>query len=332
MPKNVELSVIIPTRNRVKLLKKTISSLLDQTMNKENYEILVIDNGSSDNTKNMVESFMDKINIKYFYDDNPGLHTGRHKGLEESKSDVLVYCDDDIEALPTWLEGIKESFEDKKVVLVGGKNLPEYEITPPEWITEMWNKNKKKNWYLSILDLGDEIKEIKPYHVWGCNFSIRKSVLLEAGGFHPDAMPQDMIKYRGDGESYVSEYILKKGYKVSYNPKASVYHFVSKERMTPEYFERRAFNQGISDSYTQIRNREKGNKNYQNINLVTILRNIKRIIYINYKKIVPEKKTSELNRIEKALSIKYNEGYNYHHNEVKNDPELFKWVLKDYYW
>jgi len=90
--------------------------------------------------------------------------------------------------------------------------------------------------YLSILDLGDTIKTINPYHVFGCNFSIRKKILLEAGGFHPDAMPQELIRFRGDGESHVSRYILVHGYKTLYHPKASVYHLVTHNRMTEDYF------------------------------------------------------------------------------------------------
>jgi hypothetical protein len=107
--------------------------------------------------------------------------------------------------------------------------------------------------YLSVLDFGDKIIEIDPGYVWGCNYSIRKNILLKAKGFHPDGFPQEMIKYRGDGETYVSDYIRQNNYKTIYNPKASVYHFVPKSRMTIDYFCKRAFNQGISDSYTEIR-------------------------------------------------------------------------------
>ncbi len=54
--------------------------------------------------------------------------------MKMAKSDILVYADDDIEAFPTWLAAIAESFQNQDVVLVGGKNLPKFEATPPEWI------------------------------------------------------------------------------------------------------------------------------------------------------------------------------------------------------
>jgi glycosyltransferase involved in cell wall biosynthesis len=256
----MKLSVIIPTRNRFELLNNALKSLTLQTFPKDEFEVIVIDNGSTDKTKETVVAFDIIKNLRYFYVDTPGLHNGRHKGLQEAQSDILVYIDDDIEAFPCWLEGIWETFLDKDIVLVGGKCLPKWETEPPFWIYEMWmdtNEYGHSLSALSILDFGDAIKYIPPGYIWGCNFSIRKSTLLETNGFHPDGFPQELIKYRGDGETYVADYIQKKKYKSIYNPKASIYHFVPKSRMTIDYFCKRAFNQGISNSYADIRRLQK---------------------------------------------------------------------------
>jgi glucosyl-dolichyl phosphate glucuronosyltransferase len=309
----IKLSVIIPTRNRAEILKQALESLVQQKLSQNSFEVIVVDNGSTDKTKEIVDSFLNKIsNLVYIYDDNPGLHIGRHRGLEAAQSDILVYGDDDIEALSTWLEAIMESFEDESVVLVGGKNLPNFESTPPEWITQMWESgnDKKVLGYLSVLDFGDEVKEIKPNYVFGCNFSIRKNILLESGGFHPDGMPQEIIKYRGDGESYVSKYIESMGYKTIYNPKASVYHLCSTNRMKKEYFAKRAYNQAISESYSAIRESRK-------INL------LKRKIKYFIKKNILNRDT----QIEKY----YLDGFTYHQNEAKKDKKLMEWIKRDSY-
>ena len=314
------LSVIIPTRNRSDLLKLALQSLQSQTLSADSFEVLVIDNGSTDNTKQVVTSTHQQLdNMRYFFDPTPGLHVGRHLGMKMAKSDILVYADDDIEAFPTWLEGIAESFQDKDVALVGGKNLPKFESEPPDWILKMWEKDKNGNrilGYLSNLDLGDEKKEINPYHVFGCNFSIRKTVLLEAGGFHPDAMPQELIKYRGDGESHVSQYILERGYKAFYNPKASVYHRVSSNRLTEVYFCQRAYNQGISDSYTRIR---KGDCK-QTLSLVLWLSIIKYSTLFLFYRI-----------IEYKIRCSYYRGYIYHQRESKKEQNLIGWIKKQKY-
>lgn len=309
----IKLSVVIPTRNRAKVLEKALQSILNQTLSQNYFEVIVVDNGSTDNTKNIVDSFVEKIdNLVYIYDDNPGLHIGRHRGLLAAKSDILAYGDDDIEATPTWLEGVMESFEDESVALVGGKNIPNFESSPPDWILEMWQKGgeQKVLGHLSILDFGDEIQAINPYYVFGCNFSIRKNVLLEAGGFHPDGMPQEIIKYRGDGESYVSRYIMDKGYKTIYNPKASVYHLCSTSRMTKKYFAQRSFNQGISESYADIRDDK--SKSFW-----------KKRLKILIKKYLLSRDTI----IEEELI----RGYEYHQNEAKKDSNLMEWIKRESY-
>ncbi|KKH47215.1 glycosyltransferase family 2 protein [Methanosarcina sp. 1.H.A.2.2] len=334
------LSVIIPTRNRAKYLNKALESITNQTFPPEEFEVIVVDNGSTDNTKEIVNSFKKCIiNLKYFYENTPGLHVGRHKGLKESTAEILVYADDDIEASPTWLEGIYESFASNEVVLVGGKNLPNFESEPPTWIKKMWNQKMQYGnvlGYLSILDFGDETKEISPFYVFGCNFSIRKAVLEAAGGFHPDGMPQELIKFRGDGESYVSRYILEKGYKTVYNPKASVYHLVSNSRMTLEYFEQRAYNQGISDSFSEIRSSKEQDASAltfsgkASIILPNIINILGPLIYKMFK-IFDLLKDPESMIIKSKINQAYKKGYRYHQNEVRTDNQLLKWVMKENY-
>jgi glycosyltransferase involved in cell wall biosynthesis len=304
------------------LLQLALQSLQSQTFPADLFEVLVIDNGSTDNTKQVAELFQQQVgNIRYFFDPTPGLHVGRHLGMKMAKSDILVYADDDIEAFSTWIEGVAEAFFDEKVVLVGGKNLPKFETEAPKWISKMWETNRqgfKSIGALSILDLGDNVKEISPLLVYGCNYSIRKSVLIEAGGFHPDGMPQQLIRYRGDGETHVSMYIQNKGYKTIYAPKATIYHLVPSKRMTEDYFCLRAFNQGVSDSYTNTRSQLSTSK----INITKMIRSLFKSIFYEITR----------NKFRHKIMKAYDNGYKYHQNELKKDETLLKYVMKeDYY-
>jgi glucosyl-dolichyl phosphate glucuronosyltransferase len=329
----MELSVIIPTRNRARSLYAALESLTRQSISQDDFEIIIVDNGSTDETRIVATTFEGRLrNLVYCHEDTPGLYAGRHRGLRVAKSNLLVFTDDDIEAFPTWLDAIKESFEDDVVKLVGGKNLPKFEITPPQWIIDLWTKKRNGGnvlGYLSILDLGDNKKEIDPHLVFGCNFSIRKNVLLEAGGFHPDGFPQELIKLRGDGETYISKYIQNRGYKALYNPNASVYHLISQERVSLEYFLRRSFNQGISDSFTQIRNSYIEERNY--------FRPVSRSLYFlkRIKRMGREayfRTTSDtLGRIKNRLESRYWDGFHYHQKEAMNDPELLQWITRENY-
>lgn len=318
----IYLSVIIPTRNRANYLRGVLQSLTFQTYPCHLFEVIVVDNGSTDNTKAITASLQQQMNnIFYFFDQTPGLHVGRHLGMKMAKSDILVYADDDVEPFPTWLEAIAESFQDNDVALVGGKNLPKFESDPPEWVLKMWEKDKNGErilGYLSILDLGNTKKVINPYHVFGCNFSIRKSVLLEAGGFHPDAMPQELIRYRGDGETHVSQFIEKEEMLTIYNPDASVYHIVPKERLTEEYFCKRSYLQGISDSYTKIR------KDAQN-NVFTFY-DLKWLLPLYQKKL-----HLFLNKKKRLFEKYYHKGYSMHQKASSKDQNLYEWIIQGHY-
>ena len=327
----IQLSVIIPTRNRCKLLKGTLESIVHQSFQQERFEVIVVDNGSVDQTNETVQSFRGRIkNLRYHYDATEGLHVGRHEGYKLAIGDILVYADDDIEAFPTWLEGIYESFENPEVMLVGGKNYPKYEEKPPFWIEEKWYELCSEGHCLpalSLIDFGDEIKQIPPCYVFGCNFSVRKHIIFEAGGFHPDGFPFDKIQYRGDGESYIDKYIAEHGYKAIYNPKASVFHLVTAERLTLDYFKRRAFRAGVEMSYTDKRYQSNmENKNKQN--------KVKYFIYKILDKFrmlmqLPEK--CQMTEIDKQIERSRQIGYSYHDYLYKKNPELRKWVHKNTY-
>ena len=330
----INLSVIIPTRNRSELLDATLKSITRQTMDKLLFEVIIVDNGSSDNTQEIVNNYKDILNIKYLYEIKPGLHEGRHAGLRNATSDILVYADDDIEAFPEWLETIYNVFQkDKNIVLVGGKNLPKFEFNPPFWIQEMWNNRNELGYLLadlSILDFGDTEKEISPYFVFGCNFSIRKQIVLDAGGFHPDGMPFELIRFRGDGETYISKYIENNNLKTFYHPLASIYHWVSSERMTEEYFCKRRYIQGVSDAFTFLRSQHKEK---------TIIKHESKV-KLFLKIFFGSKQLDEIGQIQKLIKMterekkfnnSYQMGFDYLMKSYKYDVEVKNWVHKDNY-
>lgn len=252
----MKISIIIPTRNRAQNLKNLLEKISKQTVSSDQYEVLVIDNGSQDDTFAVCQEYMKFfVNFRYFYEEAPGLHVGRNKGFQESLTELLVYIDDDIEPPEEWLQNIIKGFEDKKVVLIGGNDIPKFEKEPDPWINDLWIERGdiKILPEFSCILLGSIKKDIDPECVYGCNFAIRKEVLRETKGFHPDGMPNNMLQYRGDGETYVSRYIKEQGLKSIFIPEASVYHLVSKERMTKEYCFRIYYRTGISLAFSLLR-------------------------------------------------------------------------------
>ena len=320
----MNVSIIIPTRNRSKWISSAIQSFVKQDFPSSQYEIIVVDNGSTDNTREITEHAvsLNKNNIRYIYEPEPGLLSGRHRGASEAKGDILVFVDDDIEAVNGWLSAIMAEFEDESVHMVGGPSLPKFEVEPPEWMERYCNiKNSQLTCgSLSLLNKGNKKIENDPIFVWGLNFAIRRKTLFELGGFHPDGVPNHLLHFRGDGETGLALKLKEKRLKAVYAPGAKVYHYIPQERLTITYFEKRFYSQGISDSYTQIRK----NKGISNIKIPNYqlydqyLPNVP--AYDQYKQI-----------IYKRIHNSYVDGFLFHQESVRKSKTLLNWVLREDY-
>jgi glycosyltransferase involved in cell wall biosynthesis len=323
------ISIVIPTRNRADLLAPALHSLTRQTFPADEYEVLVIDNGSTDQTALVVQDFSVRLgNLRYFYEPEPGLHAGRHRGMLEAHGELLVFADDDIEAFPSWLASISEAFADPGVAMVGGNNLPLFLEPPPAWLERLWDRPSIKGDRalpaLSVIELSAENPEFGPHLVWGCNFAIRKNVLLAAGGFHPDGMPKDLIRFRGDGETHVSRYVAESGKKCVFHPGASVYHKVTPDRMSFAYFWQRGFNQGVSDSYARLRNQDQpvsaSGRSFLQRAGGAVLRGARDILI-----------DQDVRQALAKIKMGHREGYSYHQKAYREDPEVRAWVHKPTY-
>lgn len=338
----MQASIIIPTFNRADQLFRCLKSLVALDFAGNEFEIIVVDNGSTDNTKEVVEGYIKEYpqhTIRYFFDDIPGLLTGRHRGAKEAKSEILVFVDDDIHADKDWLTAIVDNFNRyPDVHLIGGKCLPKYEIAPPKWLNYFWQSctdGGKMLGELSLCDFGDKEKFINPLLVWGLNYSIRKTSFHELGGFNPDTVPVNYQSFQGDGESGLSFKAISKGYKALYQPKAFVYHEVPADRMTIGYFDKRYFFQGICNSYTDIRR----NKGMTPIEPQKTFKNrIKNILRPIYQKVFPKPNASiqTITNFEKEMLITRframeRAGYNFHQEMASKNSVVLNWVLKENY-
>ena len=248
----MKASVIIPTYDRADFLSDALESVCAQQLSEGAFEVLVIDNHPARTARAVVDSVKKPgvVPIRYFHEPALGLHNARHRGAKEAEAEILVYIDDDVMAPAGWLEAALINFNDPVVAVVGGRVLPEWSgATPPDFA-------RTDPGALSLLDLGDERLEMHwPQTAYGCNMAVRKTVLFDVKGFHPDAIgDKKKIWYRGDGETGFHRKIYDAGYRVIYEPQAALLHRIPASRTTLEYLRWRFFIQGISASYTLIRN------------------------------------------------------------------------------
>ena len=118
---NFKISVVICTLNRPQYIETVVHSVKNQTLQKDKYEVLVIDNGSTEVNKAAMKRLQSGMGFKYIYEPRTGLSHARNRGVQEARGEVVAFIDDDAEAEPEWLEGLLSSYRDDRIACVGGE-------------------------------------------------------------------------------------------------------------------------------------------------------------------------------------------------------------------
>jgi len=246
----INFSVIIPAYNRADLIGNSIKSLIDQTISPEVYEILVCDNNSTDNTKEVVESFFENqrcVKVHYYQEKRQGVHYARNSTALKAKGNYLYFTDDDMIADSKMLEKFDRwIFKFPDLAVLGGKVSPKWETKPPNWIVQYFSNST-----LSLLDKIEDVVlcKVDP-GIASCHQLIRKDVFLEAGGFRPEYTKDEWL---GDGECGLNREISKLGYSFGYFSNCITHHIIPKARMCMRYICKRYKNQGQADAFTYYR-------------------------------------------------------------------------------
>jgi len=198
-----ECSIIIASYNEADNLVKCLDSIKNIDFPDENYEIIVVDNNSTDNTAEIVAQYSQVIYLK---EDTRGASFARNKGIREAKGNILVFLDADTLVTRNWLSRLMDPFKDPSTGAVGGAILP-------------YSKNNMISEYLGIslfcrYPRYGKIKKIKGYP--SCNLAVRKE--LGSDGF-------DTSVFSTYGEDKDLCYrILEEGHNVIFDPAAAIYH------------------------------------------------------------------------------------------------------------
>lgn len=243
------LSVIIPTFNRADTIGLTLQSLREGQLDPQDYEILVVDNRSTDGTADLVRGLQrtGQVAIRYLYEERAGVHYARNAGALAARGELLYFTDDDMIATPGMLPELMRLFElDPRIATASGRVLPKWQVEPPPWVLEHC-----QNTLLSLQFRPEELI-VAEYDigVFSCHQMIRKSALLEAGGFNPENTGGSWV---GDGETGLGIKLTRRGYKFAYTSRAVIQHIIPATRMTQSYLHRRMANQGYADAYTWYR-------------------------------------------------------------------------------
>lgn len=245
---SIRISAIICTHNRAGYLRKAIRSLVFQSLDEELYEILVVDNASTDDTRHIVHNeFSGVSNLRYLYEPVLGLSQARNTGWRGAEGEYVAYLDDDAVASPVWLERILEVFDtvSPKPGCVGGKIEPIWEAPRPIWLSDSMLP------VLTVLDLSDKPTFLSDQIPSGANISFAKVVLMELGGFSV-ALGRKGNQLLSNEEVLLMRKMKDKGFLCFYHPEIKVRHHIPASRLTERWFLDRYYWQGISDAAVYV--------------------------------------------------------------------------------
>jgi len=243
----IDVSVVIATHDRVHLLEGALRALLRQNVpDPSSFEIVVVDNDSSDGTRDLVRSFAktSPTPVRYCFEPQRGLSHARNRGIGEARGGILAFTDDDVLPDPDWVGGIVASMERWKAHGVGGRILPQWETPPPPWLTE-------SRFLLEALALMDS-EESRPLslplgrgpRVWGPNMAFRRGLFERAGTFDPRLGVAGRRLFRGE-EVDLIERALRLGSTIAYDATLVVRHRIGADRMRRSYFRKLIYDRAV---------------------------------------------------------------------------------------
>jgi glucosyl-dolichyl phosphate glucuronosyltransferase len=231
----MRITVILCTYNRCRSLARALNSVAASAIPESvEWEVLVVDNNSSDQTREVVENFCMRFpgRFRYLFEPNQGKSFALNRGIHDSSGEVVAFIDDDVVVEPDWLHELTKPFSDSRWVGTGGRVYLPKEFSPPSWMAVEGNQSLGS--ILAQFDLGTEACELTRPPI-GNNMAFRKEVFERHGGFRTDLGPRPGSEIRYE-DTELGFRVMKAGGKVLYVPSAVVRHDVERERLTKEYF------------------------------------------------------------------------------------------------
>ncbi len=249
------LSIIVATYNRAKQLLGTLDSLTKQNLPASEWECIVVDNNSKDDTQILFTDFVkshEEFNLRIVRENRQGLSFARNRGIEESNGEIIAIIDDDEVVNEGFARCYLELFDKFEcAVAAGGRVVPRYPSGRPSWLSHFTEVP-----IANPTDWGDSIRKFPKGKIpAGGNMAFRREVLLKYRGFET-SLGRIGGRLTGGEESDLFERLASDGVEFWYVPDSIIYHIIGKEKLTGDYFKRLSYNTGVSQRHrAEIHNR-----------------------------------------------------------------------------
>jgi len=232
----MKITAILCTYNRCKSLATALDSVATQILPESvEWEVLVVDNNSHDQTREVVEDFCrrDPKHFRYFFEPQQGKSYALNAGIREARGGILAFLDDDVTVDPRWLDNLTAPLRNGEWAGTGGRTIPRRTFTPPDWLAPDGPYSMMGILYAHF-DLGDKPCELDqaPY---GTNMAFRKEMFGKYGGFRTDMGPAPGSEIRNEDTEF-GRRLLAAGERLRYEPSAVVYHPPPEYRIQKDFF------------------------------------------------------------------------------------------------
>ena len=241
----IRLSIVIATYNRATLLLDALKSVIRQSAPAQEWECVVVNNNSSDNTSERFAEFASghpEYNLRIVDEPNQGLSYARNRGIRESVGEYIAIIDDDEHIAEDFVAAYIKLFDSvPEAVAAGGPIVARYPTGRPRWMSCYTERPIANTMYF-----GEEVREFPKGRVpGGGNMALRRSAIRRYGVFDTS------LGYSGESliggeECDLFERLQIADAKYYYVPTAVMYHIIPREKLTKEYFARLSYNVGVS--------------------------------------------------------------------------------------
>lgn len=239
-----DATVLICTYNRCRQLEATLDSLAAVDFSASRWDVLVVDNNSTDATGDVVRRMARRfpVDLRYVFEPEPGKSNALNAGLAALDATFVAFTDDDVRVSPDWLRRIAEGFTALRCDYLAGRVLPMWESPPPSWLSSaggpMWAA-------IALLDYGPDPLPLATRVPLGVNMAVTRLALQKVGRFNP-RLGRRAGTLLGQEQREWCLRARTHGLAGYYYPSMIVRHFVPSDRLTKNYFRRWFFWRGIS--------------------------------------------------------------------------------------
>lgn len=222
------ISVVVSTNNRAHLLHKCLISLINQSIDPQLYEIIVVDNNSTDHTKKLVEVMASNYSthsFRYYIEKYPGIRSARNFGVTKAKGGYIGFVDDDAQADPNWLNNSMVIIDKYAPAIFGGPISPQYEKPPPKWFKPSYELRTHGNKQQFLFP---------PKFLSGSNIFVNKKVFNMLNGFDTTIDRQGHIQRFGEETDFQAS-AHKHKLSVLYSPAVQVINHYTPATKTTLY-------------------------------------------------------------------------------------------------